>query len=54
MHSLCDAGTAAFKAAKAKDLDKFTGLNEPMYAACLGYHDDYRPDYHKRPLTPPK
>jgi hypothetical protein len=51
---LYDAGTAAFKAAKAKDLDKLTGLNDQMYAACVGCHNDYRPDYRKRPLTPPK
>ena len=51
---LYDAGTAAFKAAKAKDLDKLLSLNEQMYAACVGCHNDYRPNYRKRPLTPPK
>lgn len=51
---LYDAGTAAFQAAKAKDVDKLIGLNEQMYAACVGCHNDYRPDYRKRPLTPPK
>lgn len=51
---LYDAGTAAFKAAKAKDVDRLVGLNEQMYAACVGCHNDYRPDYRKRPLTPPK
>ena len=49
---LYDAGTAAFKAAKAKDLATLVGLNNDMYAACVGCHNDYRPDYRKRPLTP--
>lgn len=51
---LYDAGTAAFQAAKAKDVNKLLGLNEQMYAACVGCHNDYRPNYRKRPLIPPK
>jgi len=49
---LRDAGTAAYAAAKAKDLDKIAALNEQMYAACVACHNDYRPNYRKRPLTP--
>jgi hypothetical protein len=49
---LRDAGTAAYVAAKAKDLDKIAALNEEMYAACVACHNDYRPNYRKRPLTP--
>ena len=49
---LLDAGTAAYRAAKARDLDKMAGLNEQMYAACVACHNDYRSDYRKRPLTP--
>jgi len=49
---LLDAGTAAFEAAKAKDVDKIAGLNDQMYAACVACHNDYRPNYRKRPLTP--
>jgi cytochrome c556 len=49
---LLDAGTAAFEAAKAKDVDKLAGLNDQMYAACVACHNDYRPNYRKRPLTP--
>jgi len=51
---LQDAGTAAFKAAKAKDLAKLSELNDQMYAACVACHNDYRPNYRKRPLTPEK
>jgi len=49
---LYDAGSAAYKAAKARDLDKIASLNDQMYAACVGCHNDYRPNYRKRPLTP--
>jgi len=49
---LLDAGTAAFEAAKARDVDKLAGLNDQMYAACVACHNDYRPNYRKRPLTP--
>jgi hypothetical protein len=51
---LQDAGTAAFRAAKAKDLAKLSELNDQMYAACVACHNDYRPNYRKRPLTPPQ
>lgn len=49
---LRDAGTAAYMAAKAKDVDKIAALNDQMYAACVGCHNDYRANYRKRPLTP--
>jgi hypothetical protein len=49
---LLDAGTAAFQAAKAKDVDKLAALNDQMYAACVACHNNYRPNYRKRPLTP--
>ena len=51
---LQDAGTAAFRAAKAKDLATLSELNDQMYAACVACHNDYRPNYRKRPLTPEK
>ena len=51
---LQDAGTAAFRAAKAKDLAKLSDLNDQMYAACVACHNDFRPNYRKRPLTPEK
>ena len=49
---LQNAGAAAFEAAKTKDIGKIEGLNEQMYAACVACHNDYRPNYRKRPLTP--
>jgi len=51
---LQDAGTAAFRAAKAKDLAKLSAMNDQMYAACVACHNDYRPNYRRRPLTPEK
>jgi hypothetical protein len=51
---LQDAGTAAFRAAKAKDLAKLSAMNDQMYAACVACHNDYRPNYRRRPLTPDK
>lgn len=49
---LYDAGSAAFKAAKARDVAKIADLSSEMYAACVACHNDYRPNYRKRPLTP--
>jgi hypothetical protein len=49
---LLDAGTAAFEAAKSKNVDKLAALNDQMYAACVACHNDYRWNYRKRPLTP--
>ena len=49
---LYDAGSAAFKAAKARDVAKIADLSNEMYAACVACHNDYRPNYRKRPLTP--
>jgi hypothetical protein len=45
---LVDAGAAAYKAAKAKDLDAVLALNEQLYNACVFCHEDYRPNYRKR------
>ena len=49
---LYDAGSAAYEAAKARDLDKIASLSDQMYAACVGCHNDYCPNYPKPPLTP--
>jgi hypothetical protein len=45
---LVNAGAAAYKAAKAKDLDAVLALNEQLYNACVYCHEDYRPNYRKR------
>ena len=39
---------AAYKAAKAKDLDAVLALNEQLYNSCVYCHEDYRPNYRKR------
>jgi hypothetical protein len=49
---MLDAGTAAFKAAKEKDLAALEALNEPMVASCTTCHRHYRPAYGRgRPAT---
>jgi hypothetical protein len=49
---LVDAGAAAYKAAKAKNLDAIVALNEQLYNACVYCHEDYRPNYRKRSGRP--
>ena len=46
---LVDAGTAAFKAAKAKDMDAILALNEQLVGACTTCHMQYRANYRRRP-----
>jgi hypothetical protein len=58
---LVDAGTAAYKAAQARDVAAIEQLNDRMYNACVICHQDYRPNYRTRvpdpeglaPLAPP-
>ena len=45
---LVDVGAAAYKAAKAKDLDAVLALNDQLNTACVTCHQDYRP----RPRLP--
>jgi len=45
---LVDAGAAAFKAARAKDLNAVVALNDQLYTACVTCHQQYRPNYRKR------
>jgi hypothetical protein len=40
-----DAGAAAFKAAKAKDLKALEALNDQLYQSCTTCHMHYRPNY---------
>lgn len=51
---LIDAGNAAFKAAKNKDLAALTALNDALYASCVTCHADYRKNYRRRPPAPPQ
>jgi cytochrome c553 len=46
---LIDAGAAAYKAASAKDMTAILALNDQLNAACVTCHEQYRPNYHKKP-----
>ena len=46
---MLDAGQAAFKAAKAKDVKAPEALSDQMYEACTTCHTHYRPGYGQRP-----
>ena len=46
---MLDAGTAAFKAAKAKDLPAIEALNDKLYESCVTCHQHYRANYGRRP-----
>ncbi len=45
---LLDAGTAAVRAARAKDVAALSALNDQLYQACVTCHADYRPNYRRR------
>lgn len=49
---MLDAGSDAFKAAKAHDLEALIALNDRLYQSCVTCHQHYRPNYGRRP-TPP-
>ena len=42
---MLDAGWAAFKAAKAKDVAALEALSDQLYESCVTCHRDYRPNY---------
>ena len=46
---LIDAGASAYKAAAAKDMTAILALNDQLNAACVTCHEQYRPNYHKKP-----
>jgi hypothetical protein len=55
---MLDAGRAAFRAARAKDLAALEALNDQLYESCTSCHQHYRPNYGRRPTaaataTPP-
>jgi hypothetical protein len=45
---LVDAGTAAYKAAQAKDAKALAAVAEPLDASCTACHKQYRPDVFPR------
>jgi hypothetical protein len=48
-----DAGAAAFKAAKAKDVPALEALSDQLYESCTSCHMHYRPNYGRRTPEPP-
>jgi hypothetical protein len=42
---LREAGAAAYKAARAKDVPALTALNDQLYQSCVQCHLHYRPNY---------
>jgi hypothetical protein len=44
-----DAGAAAYRAARAKDVAALDALNEDLYRSCTECHEHYRPGYGRRP-----
>lgn len=50
---LLDAGTAAFRAARRKDMKALENLNEQLYLSCTTCHMHYRPNYPRRPSPEP-
>ena len=52
---LAEAGAAALKFAKAKDVEGIVGLNEQLVASCTSCHMHYRPGYgRRRGAAPPR
>jgi len=45
---LVDAGTAAYKAAQAKDTKALAAVAQPLDASCTACHKQYRPDVFPR------
>ena len=45
---LIDLGAKAYQAAQAQNLDAIRALNDPLNAACVTCHYQYRPGYHRR------
>ena len=46
---MLDAGRAAYRAARAKDLAALEALNDQLYTSCTSCHQHYRPNYGRRP-----
>lgn len=49
---MLDAGAAAYKAAKAKDVAALEALSDQLYESCVTCHKNYRPGY-GAPKPPP-
>ena len=51
---MLEAGRAAFKAAKAKDVAALEALNDQLYTSCTSCHQHYRANYGRRPAPEPQ
>jgi Lipocalin-like domain len=46
---MLDAGRAAYRAARAKDVAGLEAVNDQLYTSCTSCHQHYRPNYGRRP-----
>lgn len=46
---LRDAGAAAFKAAKTRNVEAVAAVNDQLYESCTSCHRHYRPGYGRKP-----
>ena len=42
---MIDAGAAAYKAAKSKDIEGVRAVSDALYESCVACHAQYRPNY---------
>jgi hypothetical protein len=49
---MIDAGAAAYRAARAKDIEGVRAVNDKLYQSCVACHTQYRADYPRRPAAP--
>src|SRR4051795_5420818 len=50
---MLDAGRAAYRAARAKDVAALDALNDDLYTSCTSCHQHYRATYGRTPPPPP-
>src|SRR5262245_50408516 len=48
---MLDAGRAAYRAARAKDVAGLEAVNDALYTSCTSCHQHYRPGYGRRPAA---
>src|SRR5437762_3984383 len=46
---MLDAGRAAFRAARVRDVAGLEAVNDQLYTSCTSCHQHYRPNYGRRP-----
>jgi hypothetical protein len=50
---MLDAGRAAYRAARSKDLAALEAVSDELYESCTSCHQHYRPNYGRRPTSAP-